>query len=189
MHSLLNYQLSINIEERRVSSGGFSGVAITPLMADQMLSYIGILTRGKLGMAKNSLKDKQASRKFWMNALAIIGTLGFLGSTTYGLVEVFRSASQPLLPTSQTFQDQAEALNAKIKGYETVLQREPSNITALEGLAQIYLETNNLTQAVPILEKLVQLQPNNSNYKTALEHARQGLAQPTSPQPPTQPSK
>ena len=47
------------------------------------------------------------------------------------------------------------------------------DLTALEGLTQIYLQTGNLEQAIPSLEKLVEYYPERQEYASVLELVKQ----------------
>ncbi|MEG4892284.1 MULTISPECIES: tetratricopeptide repeat protein [unclassified Microcoleus] len=63
---------------------------------------------------------------------------------------------------------QESLLAAQERGYVTVLQREPQNQTALEGLANVRLQMNNKVGAIEPLEKLVKLNPDRGDYKELL---------------------
>ncbi|MDX2216781.1 MAG: hypothetical protein SFY66_26180 [Oculatellaceae cyanobacterium bins.114] len=100
----------------------------------------------------------------------------FLGSMAVSTVNLWKTGLS---------QDQAApivseepSLDAQIRGYELVLQREPNNITALEGLANTRLEMRNPQGAIAPLEKLVQLNPDNADYAAQLAEARQQAGKP-----------
>jgi len=54
---------------------------------------------------------------------------------------------------------------ADVNDYKTVLEREPNNLDALVATANLYLEKGKLAQAIPILEKIVALEPNNPEWQ------------------------
>lgn len=101
---------------------------------------------------------------------ALVSMVSFGGSAIFGIVSLFSSGL-----SSQHQQKQATAavspeslLAAQERGYETVLQREPQNQTALEGLANVRLQMNNQVGAIEPLEKLVKLNPDRADYKALL---------------------
>lgn len=64
-------------------------------------------------------------------------------------------------------------LATRAKGYELVLQREPNNVTALQGLMEVRLEQGRLPEAMLPLERLVQVAPEQPDYGLLLGQARQ----------------
>lgn len=52
-----------------------------------------------------------------------------------------------------------------IQYYQTVLKTDPNNIDALVATANLYLEKGQLAQAIPVLEKIVTLQPENQEWQ------------------------
>ncbi len=66
-------------------------------------------------------------------------------------------------------------LDAQAKGYEMVLQREPDNQTALRGLLEVQIQRKDLKGAITALEKLAQLNPQESRYGILLGQAKQQL--------------
>lgn len=105
---------------------------------------------------------------------AFLSMAGFAGSTIFGMVSLFSSglSSQHQQKQTPVVVSQESLLAAKERGYETVLQREPQNQTALEGLANVRLQMNNGKGAIEPLEKLVKLNPDRADYKELLAQAK-----------------
>ncbi|MBD2462312.1 tetratricopeptide repeat protein [Oscillatoria sp. FACHB-1407] len=100
----------------------------------------------------------------------------FLGSMAASTVNLVVTG---LLPTeSAPVVSEESSIEAQVRGYELVLQREPNNITALEGLANTRLEMNDPKGAIAPLEKLVKLNPDNADYAAQLAEARQQAGNP-----------
>ncbi|MDJ0672075.1 MAG: cellulose synthase subunit BcsC, partial [Microcystis sp. M53598_WE2] len=57
-----------------------------------------------------------------------------------------------------------EELASQALGYQMVLEREPDNQAALRGLLDTRLQQGDLKQAIEPLEKLAQLNPQQSDY-------------------------
>lgn len=77
-----------------------------------------------------------------------------------------------------------ERLKSIIEGYETVLEREPDNPTAKQGLEEALrafiatqIQAQNLEGAIPPMEKLVALVPENEEYQGILEQMKQAQEQ------------
>jgi cytochrome c-type biogenesis protein CcmH/NrfG len=105
---------------------------------------------------------------------AIVSMAGFAGSTIFGMVSLFSSGLSGQHQEKQTpvAVSQESLLAAQERGYVTVLQREPQNQTALEGLANVRLQMNNKLGAIEPLEKLVKLNPGRADYKVLLGQAK-----------------
>ena len=105
---------------------------------------------------------------------ALVSMVGFGGSAIFGLVSLFSSglSSQHQQKSAPVAVSQESLLAAQEQGYQTVLQREPQNQTALEGLANVRLQMNNKVGAIEPLEKLVKLNPNRADYKALLGQAK-----------------
>ena len=101
---------------------------------------------------------------------AFVSMVGFGGSAIFGMVSLFGSglSSQHQQKSAPVAVSQESLLAAQERGYETVLQREPQNQTALEGLANVRLQMNNKVGAIEPLEKLVKLYPDRADYKVLL---------------------
>jgi predicted Zn-dependent protease len=106
--------------------------------------------------------------------LALVSMVGFGGSAIFGMVSLFGSglSSQHQQKPATAAVSQESLLAAQEPGYVGVLQREPQNQTALEGLANVRLQMNNKVGAIEPLEKLVKLNPDRLDYKALLEQAK-----------------
>lgn len=118
--------------------------------------------------------SQSTSQKPIHRILIILSVISFLGSTVFGLVGLFSSALQDPKSNSNTaVASQDSQLEAQVRGYESVVQREPENQVALEGLVQARLQMNDLQGAILPLEKLVKLNPDNAEYKALLAGIKQ----------------
>lgn len=118
--------------------------------------------------------SQSTSQKPILRFFIILSGLAFAGTTILGIASLFSNALQEPKDNAQTaVTAKASQLKARERGYEQVLQREPDNQVALQGLVQIRLQTNNLKGAVEPMEKLVKLNPNNAEYKALLTVLKQ----------------
>ena len=116
------------------------------------------------------MQSRQRSLQRKQKLIALIGTIGFGGSMLFTLVPLFKSGLQQQNQPEIIEVDSAEVqLKAQEKGYQMVLQREPDNLTALEGLLNVRLQLNDPKGAIEPLEKLVELSPEREDYKALLE--------------------
>lgn len=125
------------------------------------------------------------NKPFLRMATLIMG-LGFAASTVAIGLSSFQNSSEVSKSDNPSNTPDAEAqIQSQIGGFEKVLEREPKNATALQGLAQIYLQRGNLDKAVPIIEKLVKYYPQQQQYATVLQVIKQQQAiQKTKPKSP-----
>lgn len=105
---------------------------------------------------------------------ALVSMVSFGGSAIFGIVSLFSSglSSQHQQKQAAVAVSEESLLAAQERGYVTVLQREPQNQTALEGLANVRLEMNNKVGAIEPLEKLVKLNPDRADYQALLGQAK-----------------
>ncbi len=115
------------------------------------------------------MRRMERSKKI-QKIVMVLSMLSFFGTSVFGLGKVFKgvfsSEPQPTQPAEE--QSATALLQKQEKGYETVLQREPNNPTALEGLLKVRLEQNNIPGAIEPLEKLVKLYPERQDYQQLL---------------------
>ncbi|MEG3838992.1 tetratricopeptide repeat protein [Microcoleus sp. herbarium14] len=105
---------------------------------------------------------------------AFVSMAGFAGSTIFGMVSLFSSglSSQHQQKQAPVAVSQESLLAAQERGYMGVLQREPQNQTALEGLANVRLQMDDTVGAIEPLEKLVKLHPDRADYQALLGQAK-----------------
>lgn len=119
-------------------------------------------------------------RNRWIiNTILIVSVVAFVGFSVLPLFGSIQEANNPATVASPTPTQSASAapkkeeLEAQAKGYEMVLQREPENQTALRGLLEARLGLKDVKGAIPPLEKLVKLNPNETDYAVILAQAKQ----------------
>jgi len=105
----------------------------------------------------------------------LVSGLCFAGSMVMGLVPLYAGQNQqtgrPVASVDQP--SERDLLRDQEKGFSLVLQREPENQTALEGLANARMQLKDYAGAIAPLEKLVALHPDRADYQTQLSEARQ----------------
>ena len=104
-------------------------------------------------------------------SLITVSALPLVGS----VVEGRQFANNPNNEVITLTQQELTKLEAEASGYEKVLEREPSNDTALNGLLKIRLQQKDLKNAIAPLEKLVKIHPEQTEYGTLLAQAKQQL--------------
>ena len=103
----------------------------------------------------------------------LVSIVSFFGSTAFGAVGAISSLKQPAENATAAPVSRESQLQAQARGYETVLKREPENQVALRGLAETRLQMQNAQGAIAPLQKLVQLNPGNQEYKMLLAQVKQ----------------
>lgn len=71
--------------------------------------------------------------------------------------------------------DQQAELEARARGFELVLEREPENQMAIQGLVEARIQLGDLEGAIGPLEKLAELNPEVPDYQILLGQSRQRL--------------
>lgn len=118
----------------------------------------------------------QKKRSWWLYALLVSMVLLLLGFFLLPLVSAFIQPANSLSTsaTSSPFSSKTKAqLEDEARGYELVLQREPDNQTALQGLLEAKLRLGDLQGSIAPLEKLATLNPQETDYLLLLAQAKQ----------------
>lgn len=119
-----------------------------------------------------------AVSKVLQKTFMIFAGLSFLGMMTLPMLTMFNRNSNPAEQAEQTGPNtnEQQRLQQIAQGYEKVLEREPDNPTALQGLVSARLELRDLPGMVQPLEKLVELDPDNPQFQELLAAVKQQLA-------------
>lgn len=108
------------------------------------------------------------------NLFILISIISFFGSTVMAAIPAIQQiAQQDNTPETVSLQS---SLKQHEEGFELVLQREPNNQAALDGLLKVRLDLNDIPGAIEVLEKLVKLNPEREDYKKGLENLKKELS-------------
>lgn len=120
-----------------------------------------------------------ANRNRWL--VGTVLTLALAAFLSLSLLPILgsnsnrRAGSTPeASPTADPAAMQAE-LESQARGYELVLEREPDNQTALQGLVDARIQLGDIEGVVEPLEKLVELNPDVPDYAVLLAQTKQQM--------------
>ncbi len=131
----------------------------------------------------------ESSTKSTVQKIFIIGSgIAFLGMMILPMFEMFKEPA-PKTQAASSNANPTEELKKIADGYQKVLEREPNNPTALQGLAEVRLKMGDLPGAIPPLEKLVQMYPQETKLKGLLDAIKQQVKTGKAPKEATQPKK
>jgi uncharacterized protein HemX len=133
------------------------------------------LSKEDIAMVQNSKKQDSQSQKKVVRIMTLISMVLFLGHTGYYFGKTLLGRPQQAEPPETTKADINTQLQTQERGYQIVLEREPENQTALEGLLNVRLEMNDKQGAIKPLEKLIILNPEKEDYKNLLKQLEQDL--------------
>ena len=125
------------------------------------------------GTEKDYMQARQKRSQRLKKIMSLVGVVSFGGTALFGIANMFKSAlKEPQQLEKAEVVSVEEQLQKRAQGYESVLKREPENVTALEGLVKVRLEMGDRKGAIELLEKLVRLYPQREDYKVVLEQVR-----------------
>ncbi len=118
----------------------------------------------------------QKSNRWLINIVLVVAAIALVGASMLPLLTSTIEQSQPPtaspLPSGQNLTAQKSQLENQARGFELVLQREPENQTALQGLADARIKLGDLKGAIPAIEKLAALNPTQTQYPLLLAQAK-----------------
>ena len=117
-----------------------------------------------------------SKKKRILRIFTAISAIAFLGSTGFSLMRMLANPAQSTQVSTQA-EDLTQQLQAQARGYEMVLQREPENQIALQGLVEIRLQMKDFEGTIEPLETLVRLSSEKEQYKTLLATIKQQVEQ------------
>ncbi|MCT0253998.1 MULTISPECIES: M48 family metallopeptidase [unclassified Synechocystis] len=116
-----------------------------------------------------------STKKILQKTFIIASGLAFLGMMTVPMLTVLRGdanqtqvQTQPDGAPQQPTAAEIEQLEAIAGGYEKVLEREPNNPNALQGLVEARLQMGDLAGAIAPMEKLTKIYPEEEGLKQLL---------------------
>ena len=104
-------------------------------------------------------------------SLITASALPILGSVLEGQ-QFAKNPNQEVITLSQ---QELALIEAEASGYQKVLEREPNNDTALNGLLKIRLQQKDLKSAIAPLATLAKLHPEQTEYSTLLAQAKEQI--------------
>ncbi|MGM0456466.1 MAG: tetratricopeptide repeat protein [Cyanobacteriota bacterium] len=119
-------------------------------------------------------------RSGWFSRIVLaIGLIAFLGFSIApllgGVLQANQGNSSPTPTNTPAASNPQEDLQAQERGYKLVLEREPDNRTALRGLIDVRRQLNDIEGTIEPLERLAELNPEESRYWVLLAQTKQYL--------------
>lgn len=116
----------------------------------------------------------QKKRNNLQRVLIIASGLAFLSLMIIPLVGLVWKSPEAVTPSNNPNvlgNVDLKTLQAEAQGYEQVLKREPDNLRALQGVIDTKLKMGDYQGAIPYLEKLAQMYPDNPQVLQPLAQA------------------
>lgn len=117
-------------------------------------------------------------RNRWLVTTVLVVAVGALLAASVLPFFIGQGNQDTATPSTQPVPGQTDAqgeLAARARGYEQVLEREPDNRVALEGLVEARIQMGDLEGVIEPLEKLADLQPDVPDYRVLLGQAKQEI--------------
>ncbi|MBD2502300.1 tetratricopeptide repeat protein [Anabaena azotica] len=128
----------------------------------------------------------QPGNRWIVQLILALAVLAFVGVSVLPIIGALNNSTSPPNPNNASTPSAPVASNQKtkwedeVRGYESVLQKEPENQTALKGLLQARLQLlaikqGNVQSVIEPLEKLAKLNPDQTEYGVLLAQAKQQI--------------
>ena len=126
------------------------------------------------------MRASQSKRSPWLYFFLILALLVFISlymMPLLGLIGAGRvnSSSTTITPIQNISSERQQELETEAQGFELVLQREPDNANALRGLLDIRLEQGDIKGAIKPLERLANLNKEETGYTILLAQAKEQI--------------
>ena len=122
--------------------------------------------------------SEKSEKKPLQRIMIVVLGFAFLGFLALPFASIFRSSPQKsdeiANPETASIEQQ---LQAQERGYELVLEREPENPVALQGLVETRLQMNDLEGVMEPMEKLVELYPEQVELKALLAAVKEQVGE------------
>jgi len=107
----------------------------------------------------------------------------FLVSTGSGLLGMFNNDQQTNQAQISQQNGKNQVLEQQAMGYEKVLEKEPKNQFALDGLIKTRVEMNDLDGLQAQMERLIKLYPDEPSFQEVMKAIEQDRKANSQPQP------
>ncbi|TVQ42917.1 MAG: tetratricopeptide repeat protein [Gloeocapsa sp. DLM2.Bin57] len=121
------------------------------------------------------MPKKTESKSSLKKILVLVFGVAFVSSSVLFIVRLLTNPVENS-PVPEQTQTLSEHLKSQEEGYLIVLEREPDNTSALQGLVDIRIQLNDLEGTIAPLEKLISIYPDDENLKLLLATVQQELA-------------
>jgi tetratricopeptide (TPR) repeat protein len=121
------------------------------------------------------MKTPQSKRNRLVYLNVILLLLALISFSILPLVKTVAQEYNRSDTSAANLSEAQKTLQTQALGYQMVLEREPNNQNALEGLLEIKIQQGDLQGAIAPLEKLAQLNPLQTDYTILLAQAKQQL--------------
>ena len=126
------------------------------------------------------VKVSKGRNRWFVKIVLILAVIALVGGSMVPIIAAFNDSQQSGNTPTGTGNSASDQTNLELraKGYEQVLEREPENRTALQGLLEARLQLFRLGQGdikgiITPLEKLSKLNPEETRYAVLLAQAKQ----------------
>ncbi|MEC4986319.1 MAG: tetratricopeptide repeat protein [Oscillatoria sp. PMC 1068.18] len=111
-----------------------------------------------------------SDKKNFQKIIILLSATAFLGSTIVGIYSMVAGNTRQQVEAASTTQTDSleQQLAEQERGFERVLEREPENQFALQGLVDTRLKMEDFEGAIAPMEKLVELNPEQQEYQALL---------------------
>jgi len=121
------------------------------------------------------MKVSESKRSRWVYGVLILMIAALILFSILPLATSIWQQNQAQSLGGSSSEELSRRLESQALGYQLVLEREPDNVNAWQGLLDTRLQQGDLTAAIAPLEQLAQLQPDQVEYTLLLAQTKQQL--------------